>query len=114
MSAGYFTSRPALKGYVREMNSFLQVCKQVEVIGVPLMSLRQTKASSNKLRKCTLYFNTIDTQCHHVDFVPSMRLKSGCASAAVWCTAKLHVAAKLHCKLFFFHFRGGYGGDPAS
>ena len=54
VAAGYFTSRPGLKGYVREMNSFLQVCKQVEVIGTPLMSLRQTKASSRKLRTSIL------------------------------------------------------------
>ena len=28
---GYFTSRPALKGYVREMNSLLQSCRHLEV-----------------------------------------------------------------------------------
>ena len=27
---GYFTSRPALKGYVRELNSFLQSCRHLE------------------------------------------------------------------------------------
>jgi len=27
---GYFTSRPALKGYIRESNNFLQACKQME------------------------------------------------------------------------------------
>lgn len=50
-STGYFTSRPALKGYAREMNSLLQVCKQLEVMGEPLKSKRQTKASSLPLRK---------------------------------------------------------------
>ena len=30
---GYFTSRPALKGYVREMNNLLQVCTQIEALG---------------------------------------------------------------------------------
>lgn len=29
---GYFTSRPALKGYVRTTNNFLQVCKQLDVL----------------------------------------------------------------------------------
>lgn len=29
---GYFTSRPALKGYIRESNDMLQACKQVEAI----------------------------------------------------------------------------------
>ena len=32
MSVGYFTSRPALKGYVRRCNNQLQVCKQLEAI----------------------------------------------------------------------------------
>ncbi|XP_063446500.1 lysosomal alpha-mannosidase-like isoform X2 [Mytilus trossulus] len=30
---GYFTSRPALKGYVRQSNNYLQVCKQLDTIG---------------------------------------------------------------------------------
>ena len=29
---GYFTSRPGLKGYVRQCNKHLQVCKQLEAI----------------------------------------------------------------------------------
>ncbi|XP_070544770.1 lysosomal alpha-mannosidase-like isoform X1 [Ptychodera flava] len=29
---GYFTSRPAIKGYVRQTNNFLQVCKQLDVL----------------------------------------------------------------------------------
>ncbi len=31
-SLGYFTSRPGLKGYVRQCNKHLQVCKQLEAI----------------------------------------------------------------------------------
>lgn len=31
ISLGYYTSRPGLKGYAREMNSLLQSCKQFEV-----------------------------------------------------------------------------------
>ena len=30
--AGYFTSRPGLKGYVRRCNNHLQACKQLEAI----------------------------------------------------------------------------------
>jgi len=30
---GYFTSRPALKGYVRQCNNFLQTCKQLDILG---------------------------------------------------------------------------------
>lgn len=47
---GYFTSRPALKGYIREMNSLLQVCKQLEVFGMK-GSVRTGTASSYTLRK---------------------------------------------------------------
>ena len=39
---GYFTSRPALKGYVRELNSLLQSCRQLEV-------LAQRKVINNSL-----------------------------------------------------------------
>ena len=48
---GYFTSRPALKGYVREMNSFLQTCKHMEVLGVPLAPYRSNKLTSRKLQE---------------------------------------------------------------
>uniref|UniRef100_A0A8C7L2Z0 Lysosomal alpha-mannosidase n=1 Tax=Oncorhynchus kisutch TaxID=8019 RepID=A0A8C7L2Z0_ONCKI len=33
---GYFTSRPALKRYERISNSYLQTCKQLEVLGGPI------------------------------------------------------------------------------
>ena len=29
--AGYFTSRPALKGYIRSSSSYLQSCRQLEI-----------------------------------------------------------------------------------
>ena len=48
---GYFTSRPALKGYARKLNSLLQVCKQLEVLGEPLSKVRTTTATSEKLSK---------------------------------------------------------------
>ena len=44
---GYFTSRPALKGYVRGCNSLLQACKQLEAIHNGL----NNGLSSIKLRK---------------------------------------------------------------
>nr|CAB3263606.1 lysosomal alpha-mannosidase-like [Phallusia mammillata] len=44
---GYFTSRPALKGYVRESNNLLQVCKQLEVLAGP----NKIKSSSATLRE---------------------------------------------------------------
>ena len=48
--SGYFTSRPALKGYVRELNSLLQVCNQLEVLGTK-KSIRTNAASAKTLRK---------------------------------------------------------------
>ena len=48
--SGYFTSRPALKGYVRELNSLLQVCKQLEVMGTK-QSVRTNTASTKILRE---------------------------------------------------------------
>ena len=38
---GYFTSRPALKGYVRELNSFLQSCRHLEFFSTrPVSSVK--------------------------------------------------------------------------
>lgn len=43
---GYFTSRPTLKGYVRDCNNVLQTCKQVEAaVGI------KNKARSSTLRQ---------------------------------------------------------------
>ncbi len=50
---GYFTSRPALKGYVREMNSLLQVCKQMEAIGMIGKLSRKTDATTRLLSECS-------------------------------------------------------------
>lgn len=47
---GYFTSRPALKGYTRVMNSLLQTCKQAEVLGEIPDLHRHTNASSVTLQ----------------------------------------------------------------
>lgn len=48
---GYFTSRPALKGYTRVTNSLLQTCKQLEVLGEDPNIHRTTQASSVKLQQ---------------------------------------------------------------
>ena len=50
-SAGYFTSRPALKGYVREMNNLLQVCTQMEALGLGT-SKKLSTHTSMALSKC--------------------------------------------------------------
>ena len=39
---GYFTSRPTLKGYVRDCNNVLQVCKHVEAAATPRDKLGAT------------------------------------------------------------------------
>ena len=48
--SGYFTSRPALKGYVRRMNSLLQSCKQLNVFGTQLP--RKMGATPYRLGEC--------------------------------------------------------------
>ena len=48
---GYFTSRPALKGYVREMNSLLQSCKQFEVLGTKKSARSNSVVTSYTLRE---------------------------------------------------------------
>ena len=45
---GYFTSRPAFKGYVRTCNNHLQICKQLEAIH---NGLQENGPSSVTLRK---------------------------------------------------------------
>lgn len=44
--SGYFTSRPTIKGYARELNGLLQTCKQMEVL-----SQGHTKYSSDALKR---------------------------------------------------------------
>ena len=48
LSLGYFTSRPAIKGYVRQCNAHLQACKQLEAIH---NGMGENEPSSVKLRK---------------------------------------------------------------
>lgn len=51
--SGYFTSRPALKGYVREMNNLLQVCKHMEAFSQILGLKRNTEANTRRLSEYT-------------------------------------------------------------
>ena len=46
---GYFTSRPALKAYIRESNGMLQACKQMETL--EFFDPRTHSPSSNGLRR---------------------------------------------------------------
>ncbi|XP_071483413.1 lysosomal alpha-mannosidase-like [Diadema antillarum] len=48
--SGYFVSRPAIKGYVRESNNLLQVCKQLEVFTGP-SSFKKSGVTSERLRE---------------------------------------------------------------
>uniref|UniRef100_A0A8K9UTP7 Alpha-mannosidase n=1 Tax=Oncorhynchus mykiss TaxID=8022 RepID=A0A8K9UTP7_ONCMY len=53
---GYFTSRPALKRYERISNSYLQTCKQLEVLGGPISRKGPFGAGdSETLSKCLVY-----------------------------------------------------------
>lgn len=56
---GYFTSRPALKFYARKMNSLLQICKQVEMMGEVNKLHKLQLASSQRLRELTKLGATI-------------------------------------------------------
>ena len=74
---GYFTSRPALKGYVRTMNSFLQTCRHMEVFsdGPP------KNVTSDKLAKAMGVVQHHDavsgTEKQHVADDYAMRLHIG-------------------------------------
>ena len=48
-TSGFFTSRPALKGYIRKLSSLLQTCKQLEAFAQILQIKRLTSASSRRL-----------------------------------------------------------------
>ena len=47
---GYYSSRPGLKAYVRTMNSLLQSCKQIEVLGERWNLHGHTNFTSRKLK----------------------------------------------------------------
>ena len=53
--AGYFSSRPGLKGYARTCNAHLQACKQLEAIH---NGMGNNGLSSVKLRMDLLYFKS--------------------------------------------------------
>ncbi|XP_078576535.1 lysosomal alpha-mannosidase-like [Branchiostoma floridae x Branchiostoma japonicum] len=78
--SGYFTSRPAIKGYVRECNNFLQVCKQLEVIAGPL-PFTNGGLSSQKFREAMAVAQHHDavsgTEKQHVAYDYAMRLHAG-------------------------------------
>ncbi|XP_078660424.1 lysosomal alpha-mannosidase-like isoform X1 [Branchiostoma floridae x Branchiostoma belcheri] len=84
--SGYFTSRPAIKGYVRECNNFLQVCKQLEVIAGPL-PFKNGGPSSQRFREAMAVAQHHDavsgTEKQHVANDYAMRLHAG----AVECQA---------------------------
>jgi len=51
VGAGYYTSRPGLKGYVREMSNMLQTCKQVDAFAALHGIKRRTTSSTDALSK---------------------------------------------------------------
>lgn len=77
---GYFTSRPAVKGYVRRANNFLQVCKQLEVLG----NMKQDMSSSMTLKKAmgvSQHHDAVSgTEKQHVANDYSKRISMGIAS----------------------------------
>ncbi|XP_033115581.1 lysosomal alpha-mannosidase-like [Anneissia japonica] len=75
--SGYFTSRPSIKGYVRESNNILQICKQLEILG-------KSKASSDILKRAMAVAQHHDavsgTEKQHVANDYAKRLAIGRAS----------------------------------
>lgn len=76
---GYFTSRPALKAYIRESNSMLQVCKQMETQG--LRDPKTQSPSSETLRRAMAVNQHHDavtgTEKQHVAYDYAKRLSMG-------------------------------------
>nr|XP_054773822.1 lysosomal alpha-mannosidase-like isoform X1 [Lytechinus pictus] len=86
---GYFVSRPSIKGYVRESNNILQVCKQLE-------SLKNTQSSSESLREAMAVAQHHDavtgTEKQHVADDYAKRLSIG----RVQCQALISEAISSH------------------
>ncbi|CAC5389067.1 MAN2B1 [Mytilus coruscus] len=55
---GYFTSRPTLKGYVRQTNNFLQVCKQLD-------GLAELKDTDNSTFHLNILLEALGVAQHH-------------------------------------------------
>ncbi|XP_071952735.1 lysosomal alpha-mannosidase-like [Antedon mediterranea] len=72
--SGYFTSRPSIKGYVRESNNILQICKQLEI-------LKKSKFSSEILKRAMAVAQHHDavsgTEKQHVADDYAKRLSAG-------------------------------------
>ncbi|KAI8490965.1 mannose metabolic process [Branchiostoma belcheri] len=85
--SGYFTSRPAFKGYVRRCNNLLQVCKQLEVIGAPKFSDKVPLPTSERLREAMGVAQHHDavsgTEKQHVANDYAMRLHAGAVECQV-------------------------------
>uniref|UniRef100_H2Z3Z4 Alpha-mannosidase n=2 Tax=Ciona savignyi TaxID=51511 RepID=H2Z3Z4_CIOSA len=58
---GYFTSRPGLKGYVRESNKYLQVCNQLETVA----HLRSGMKSNLRTSKSNVLRAAMGVAQHH-------------------------------------------------
>ncbi|XP_078577239.1 lysosomal alpha-mannosidase-like isoform X1 [Branchiostoma floridae x Branchiostoma japonicum] len=85
--SGYFTSRPAFKGYVRRCNNLLQVCKQLEVIGAPKFSDKVPLPTSKRFREAMGVAQHHDavsgTEKQHVANDYAMRLHAGAVECQV-------------------------------
>jgi len=74
---GYFTSRPSMKGYIRQSNNILQACKQLEVIHREFTDY----PSSDRLRRAmalTQHHDAVTgTEKQHVSYDYAKRLSMG-------------------------------------
>uniref|UniRef100_H2Z3Z0 Alpha-mannosidase n=1 Tax=Ciona savignyi TaxID=51511 RepID=H2Z3Z0_CIOSA len=85
---GYFTSRPGLKGYVRESNKYLQVCNQLETVA----HLRSGMKSNLRTSKSNVLRAAMGVAQHH---------------DAVSGTSKQHVANDYAKRLYIDKLKSG-------
>uniref|UniRef100_A0A8C7N8J0 Lysosomal alpha-mannosidase n=1 Tax=Oncorhynchus kisutch TaxID=8019 RepID=A0A8C7N8J0_ONCKI len=89
---GYFTSRPALKRYERISNSYLQTCKQLEVLGGPISrkgpfgagDSETLKHRLNKVYHCTVCVTSL-SPLSQVLVSNTLSSLSGSSAPRVYC-----------------------------
>src|SRR5262245_18442367 len=82
MWTGYFTSRVALRGYIRSLSSYLQSCRQLEIL-VPNTPSGQTSSKLIDAMSVAQHHDAVaGTSKQHVAFDYAKRLSIGQANCA--------------------------------
>jgi len=80
---GYFTSRPALKRYVREVSGFFQIAKQLLALGLPEHDLKDVETLAEAIGVAQHHDAVSGTAKQHTTFDYAMRLSRGQTKAEV-------------------------------